>query len=53
MSRFEIHRASDAGTLFGSFPHSRTTFLIVLRAEGQEILRAYLLPIQDLDRVIE
>jgi hypothetical protein len=36
MSRFEIHRASDAGASFGSFPHSRTAFLI-LPAEGQEI----------------
>ena len=37
MSRFEIHRASDAGPSFGSFPHSRTAFLLILRAEGQEI----------------
>ena len=37
MSWFEIHRASDAGASFGSIPHSRTAFLIILQAEGQEI----------------
>ena len=37
MSRFEIHRASDARASFGSFPHSRSAFLIILGAQGQEI----------------
>ena len=37
MSRVEIHQASDAAASSGSFPHSRTAFLIVLGVEGQEI----------------
>ena len=53
MSRFEIYRATDAGAPFGSFLHSRTAFVIILLAEVKRFVRACLLPIQDLDRVIE
>lgn len=53
MSRFEIHRASDDGTSFGSFPHSRTVFLIILRAEGQEIFEGISLASSRHGRVIE
>ncbi len=53
MSRFEIHRASDAGAFIWKLSTLADSVLIILRAEGQRFLRACLLPIQDLDRIIE
>ena len=49
----EIHRASDAGALFGSFPHSRTAFWFSAEPKVERFLRACLLPIRELDRIID